>query len=51
MIQSIKNSIKKIIRLSGKTFQPINSYQESLELVKYDWLKNKNIKTIFDRRK
>lgn len=48
MKQSIKNSLKKIIRLSGKTLSPINNYQESLEMVRYDWLKNKNIKTILD---
>ncbi|MEI7801606.1 MAG: FkbM family methyltransferase [Bacteroidota bacterium] len=47
-MNKLKQLLKKLVRLSGKTLVPINTYQESLELVKYNWLKNKNIKTIID---
>ena len=48
MIHAIKSIIKKAVRLTGKSIVPANNYLEQLEPVKYNWLKNKNIKTIID---
>lgn len=44
----LKKFIRKLIRLTGFTISPYNSYEASLNEVKYNWLKEKNIKTIID---
>lgn len=48
MISFFKKVLKKIFRLSGYELSPVNNYESSLSPVRYDWLKNKNIKTIID---
>ena len=48
MIHLIKKGIKKIARQFGYDFIPFNQYEESLSQVKYNWLKQKNVKTIMN---
>ncbi len=48
MLHLIKRITKKIIRQTGYSLSKIDKYQYSLEKVKYNWLKKKNIKTIID---
>lgn len=44
----MKKAILKLLRKTGRTIKPINTYEEKLHPVKNLWLKNKNIKTVFD---
>ena len=44
----MKKAIKKILRQRGYDIKPLDLYQEQIDIVNYDWLKKKNIKTILD---
>lgn len=44
----MKKTILKLLRKTGRTIKPINTYEEQLNPIKNLWLKNKNIKTVFD---
>ena len=44
----MKSLIKKILRYYNRTITPYNAYYEKLEIIKYDWIKEENIKTVID---
>jgi FkbM family methyltransferase len=44
----MKKVIKNFLRNRGYEIRPIDTHQEQIDLVNYNWLRNKNINTILD---